>query len=370
MLSSTKGSGRVKEMALEAEEEIARSDALFHSIGDGAIATDENGYIEKVNHVAQKLLGMREKDLIGHKFLEALPSLDDKERPIPDDQRPLTKAMERNQTISSKCYYKRPDGSTVPVAVTVSPIILDGQSIGAIEVFRDITRELEVDRMKTEFISIASHQLRTPATAIKTYTSMILDGYAGELSEKQLEFIRLAHDSNERQLRIVNDLLSVANLESNSLVMKRRTINLTGLIKDMAETFKGIINNRKQTLKLDLDEDVIITVDSSYLRMVLENLISNASKYTEEGGKITVKLKEVGKTVKLSVSDTGIGIAPEDYDKLFKKFSRLENPSTGHVSGSGIGLYLAKQIIDMHDGTIEVQPVDPKGTCFLVTLPK
>ena len=349
----------------------ALSDALFQSIGEGAIATDVDGKISRVNQVALGLLGFERKDLIGNWLPSTIIVTDESGRLVPTIERPITRTFLSGKAISAHCYYRKKDYSLLPVAVTVSPVLLDGRPVGAIEVFRDITEELEIDRMKSEFISLASHQLRTPATAVKTYVALLKDGFAGDLNESQKRFAEMAYDSNERQLQIINDLLVVARTESQSLTLKKDRVDLRVLVKEVLGQQKNVIKKRRQSLRVNLpDRALHHEVDPSFFRMVIDNLLSNASKYTPEGGQISLELVRRKGRVDLIVSDTGVGIEPGDINRLFQKFTRIDNPLSSRVGGSGIGLYLLKQIVDLHGGDVDVESAPGKGTSFTIKLPK
>jgi PAS domain S-box-containing protein len=350
-------------------QEKALSDALFLSIGDGAVATDERARISRVNQSALNLLGYKEDDLLGRWFPEAIPACDESGNPIPNIDLAITQSFIAGHAITARYYYRKKDGSLLPAAISVSPIILDGKPVGAIEVFRDITDELAVDRVKSEFLSLASHQLRTPATAVKNYIAMLRDGYAGDLNEAQYAYATKAYDNNERQLAIVNDLLIVATTESKSLVLRKAKTNLCELIKEVIDQYVGVLKNKNQNLTVDLPpEEITLDVDPSYFKMVVDNLLSNASKYTPHGGDVAISLSRRGNEIRLSVSDTGVGIAPADMGKLFKKFMRIDNSLSSEVGGSGIGLYLLKQIVELHDGKISVKSRPGKGTIFTVSM--
>lgn len=348
----------------------ALSDALFLSIGEGAIATDEDGHISRINQAALNMLGFTRKELVGKWFPSALVATDEAGKPVPTIDRPITKSFLAGRAVSAQCFYRKKDGTLLPVAVTTSPIMLDERPVGAIEVFRDITEELEIDRMKSEFISLASHQLRTPATAVKTYLALLKDGFAGDLTDEQQRFADIAYKSNERQLQIVNDLLMVANTESRTFKLKKEKVDLRELINEVVEQQLGVIKKRSQKLRVTLPKHgATHKIDPSFFKMVVDNLLSNASKYTPENGDIAIRLTCKKDEFELSVSDTGVGIDPSDMEKLFRKFTRIDNPLSIKAGGSGIGLYLLKQIVDLHEGKITVKSAKGEGTTFKVTFP-
>jgi PAS domain S-box-containing protein len=229
---------------------------------------------------------------------------------------------------------------------------------------------LAINRSKDEFISIASHQLRTPATGVKQYLGMLLEGMFGELSDTQIDILTRAYDSNERQIRIISDLLKVAQIDAGELRLHQMTTDISELvhylIQDMSDTFK----NRSQNLEYRPYKGKALSyVDSETMRMVVENLIDNASKYSPEDTTITVAVRRRQDVVQIKISDEGVGISPKDRSRLFERFSRIENPLSTKVGGTGLGLYWAHKVVDLHHGSIEYTPNKPQGSIFTIYLP-
>jgi two-component system sensor histidine kinase/response regulator len=231
---------------------------------------------------------------------------------------------------------------------------------------------MEINRSKDEFIALASHQLRTPATAVKQYIGMILEGYAGEVTPEQQRFLQSAYDSNERQIQVVNDILRVAKLDLKKIVLKKQDTDIVKLVESIMRDLTSHFENREQNVNFDTSKKVICTpVDSEYIRMAIGNIIDNASKYTPEGKKVCVSIEDNGnENVQIIIKDEGVGISEEGMEKLFKKFSRIENPLSVKVGGTGLGLYWAKEIIELHGGTIKVTSTIDVGTTFTIFLPK
>jgi signal transduction histidine kinase len=231
---------------------------------------------------------------------------------------------------------------------------------------------MEINRSKDEFIALASHQLRTPATAVKQYVGMILEGYAGDVTPEQERFLRSAYESNERQIQVVNDILRVAKLDLKKIVLKRQDIDLVELMQSIVHDLMSHFDSRDQKVTIDKSSDRIFApADTEYIRMALSNIVDNASKYTPEHKSIHIHIKDSNSgSVQVVISDQGVGITGEDFDRLFKKFSRIENPLSVKVGGTGLGLYWSKEIIELHGGTIEVASKVDQGTAFTVTLPK
>lgn len=348
----------------------AQADALFLSIGEGAIATDEKGQISRINRAAKEILHFKDEDVIGKWFPGTIVAVDENGKAIKPIDRPITRAVVSGKVITERAFYRTNLNKIVPVFLTVSPILLDDKPIGAIEVFRDISAELEVDQMKSDFISIASHQLRTPATAVKNFIGLLLEGYAGELTEEQSFIIEQAYQSNEAQLEIVNNLLYAARADSSSVKLKLTKHDLAGIVRETVQEHRAILKERKQKVTSNIPKTAHMTMDKHFMRMMVENLVSNASKYTPDKGKISIKLETSPNRLRLQVSDTGVGIAKIDQQKLFQRFSRVENELSTIRGGSGIGLYLVKRIVSLHRGHIQVTSKEGGGSIFTVTLPK
>ncbi len=224
-------------------------------------------------------------------------------------------------------------------------------------------------KAKDDFISLASHQLRTPATGVKQYIGMLLEGFAGDVPESLRPFLEKAYESNERQLSIVNDLLRIAQFDAGNIVLRRQPTNLTAMLTNIANEQFSKFEERRQQLVFDpKGDDIVASLDSERMRMVFDNLIDNASKYTGEKRTVTVGIEHDHDSVAVRIRDQGVGIAPENIDKVFEKFSRVTNERSDLVGGSGLGLYWAKQIVDLHNGTIEVESELNKGSTFIVRL--
>lgn len=234
-----------------------------------------------------------------------------------------------------------------------------------------IDQLVELNQAKDDFISIASHQLRTPATGVKQYLGMVLEGFVGKVPDAQMELLNQAYQSNERQLRIIGDLLKVAQVDSGKLKIHRRTVDINTLITEVIDELGGTLADRKQTVTFTkMNDEPLLSVDADAMRMVLENLIDNASKYSPEGAGIRVDVNPDGADVRISISDQGVGIEDDDLPRLFEKFTRFENVLSTKVGGTGLGLYWAKSIVDLHGGRIDYEPNQPCGSVFSVVLPK
>lgn len=232
-------------------------------------------------------------------------------------------------------------------------------------------KQQEVQTAKDDLLSLASHQLRTPATVVKQYVGMLLQGYGGQLSSQQVDMLSNAYESNERQLEIINQLLYVARLDAGRITLHKEKVDITRLMRAVAKDQTEAIKLRRHKVQFGIPRrSLMASVDPHYVRMVLENLLTNAIKYTPEGGVITLGLSRQGDMIEISVTDNGVGISPEVQANVFDKFTRIENELSTDVNGSGVGLYLTEQIVRLHEGTIEVESTPGKGSTFIVRLPR
>jgi PAS domain S-box-containing protein len=352
-------------------EQQAEAEAIFTSIGDGAISTDEFGRITRVNPVGQQLLGYKEKELIGTWFPKKVLAVTFDDTPVNLIDRPITKAFLTGKPISEKLYYRRKNGQRVPVAINVSPIIVQGKPLGAIEVFRDITLEQEVDRMKSEFISLASHQLRTPLSAIKTYTHMLNDGYMGELNEAQKNSLNTIIGASNRMNELISTLLNITRMESGTIAVTPKAFRLDQLAEEVIRELALMAGSKaiKLSASATPKTGITITTDHLILKEVLANLVSNAIKYTPEKGRVDVRVKIQDANAVIVVKDSGWGIPKFSQDQIFSKFFRAHNIVKRETTGTGLGLYLVKGLIDALGGEVWFKSREGKGTSFFISLP-
>jgi len=358
----------------EAEEkaliEEAKEKATLTGIGEGVVVTDPQGKILVFNHAAEQMTNWMASEVIGRFWFETVPAMYEKGYLIPRKDRDMYKALTTGKKVFAESIYLQKGSGKITVAVTATPIILKDRIIGAVEVFRDIGHEKEVDRMKTEFISLASHQLRTPLSAVKWFCEMLLNGDAGELNPEQKEYAQNVSDSNERMINLVNSLLNISRIESGRIVIDPKPTNITTLLSDVIKEIKIKSNAKKQQIIVSIHSDLpLINIDPQLIREVYANLLTNASKYTPPGGEISVFISKKDGELISQVSDNGYGIPKKDYDKIFQKFYRGENIIKIEPEGNGLGLYLVKAIIESSGGKIWFESIEKKGTSFYFSLP-
>lgn len=378
---------RVRHQA--ALSELERYKILVDSVQDYAIFfLDPEGYIRSWNKGAQKNKGYTAEEIIGKHFSTFyLP--EDVEANKPARELELAKKMGR---VEDEDWRVRKDGSKFWANVVITALYgPDGQLIGFAKVTRDLTdrkaqedslrkannqfkkQQLELERLnvsKDEFISLASHQLRTPATAVKQLLGMLLEGFYGDLSEDVMDVIAKANDSNERQINIVNSLLKVAQLDAGKVTIRKSPVDIPVLLQNIAKEYTeaSAFHGQKVILALNAPSSLSLHIDADHIRMAITNLMDNAIKYTPEGGKITLGLSRRSGEAVISVADNGIGIDPEDFPKLFGKFVRLPNSLSQKVGGSGLGLYWVSKVVELHGGRVGVDSKVGLGTTFNIYL--
>lgn len=357
--------------AKEAVEERTRAEILFSSIGDGAISTDELGNISRINQVALDMLGYKEKEVLGKPFFKIFKGCDEEGSAIDLLDRPITQAFVTGKPISCKAYYKHKEGHMLPVAITVSPIMLSGKPVGAIEVMRDITIEHEIDRMKSEFLSLASHQLRTPLTAVKTYAHLLANDYAGKLNSTQRKFLDIVLSSADHMNMLIDTFLDISRIESGKLKVDPQDVSIKKLANEVLREFAGPTTEKDIKLSVSFGKlPKTLYTDPLLMREVFANLISNAIKYTPPNGHIQLRLEEKNNNLIFSIQDSGYGIPASQKNRIFDKFFRASNVLTQDTSGSGLGLYMIKRIAERMGGDIRFRSREGHGSTFYFIIPK
>ncbi len=228
----------------------------------------------------------------------------------------------------------------------------------------------KANRLKSEFMAAMSHELRTPLNVIIGFSQLMLDGVSGEINEEQRQCLEDILSSGEHLLNMVNDILDLSKVESGKMELRLRNIDLTDVIESLRRTMMPLLTQRKQSFDVKLEKRLpLIHVDEARVRQVLLNLLSNASKFMPDGGKLEVRAVREGDWCQVSVIDNGIGIEKEDQERIFEAFDRVDNSVTREKSGTGLGLTIAKQIVEMHRGRIWVESEYGNGSRFMFTLP-
>lgn len=293
----------------------------------------------------------------------------------PDDTKVLTtkigSSIKKNIAFAADHRIVTQDGSLKYVHSEGRPVVdSSGHVIKLTGTAQDVTDMHILDIAKRDFISLASHQLRTPASGVKAFLSLLLDNHAGKLSRKQRHFITKANESNNRQLEIIDALLNLASIQSGKIILKKQKVDLRAMLKHSLVHHRSALKSKHHQLVVTKPRTAVaVNADPTYIQMAIDNLISNAIKYTPDQGNITIAIRTTKAHAFLEVTDTGIGIAKHDISALFQKFNRLNNPASSTVNGSGLGLYLAQSVVKLHSGDISVRSRLGEGTRFTIKLP-
>ncbi len=360
-----------------AVEEKARTETLLASIGDGVIAADVAGVVTFINDSALTMLALRREDAL-NKDARSLFTVELDDKPLSKEEHLISRVLAERVSITTDpkktLSFITIGGRKFPVSATAAPVLSGEKLIGAIKTFRDISVEKEVDRVKSEFVSLASHQLRTPLSTINWYAEMLTAGDAGALSAEQQKYVEEIYRGNQRMVELVNALLNVSRLELGTFVVDPLPTDIVKLAKDVVQELEPKIFARKiDFVERYADSIPNMSVDPNLMRIIFTNVTSNAVKYTPENGRVTLDLHtegagESGKLV-MEVSDTGYGIPKEAHDKIFTKLYRADNVRIRETDGTGLGLYLVKSILEKTGGSISFVSEENKGTTFHIELP-
>lgn len=357
------------------ETERARDEAILNNIGDGILVVDTKEKILLVNNKLCEMLGYTAEELQGTNLEDVIKIKSADNKTVLHRSRPLIRALEKKETTSTSSIggyvnYKRKDGSFFPGATSATPVMVNEKVIAAVEVIRDVTRERDVDRMKTEFISLASHQLRTPLSAMRWYLEMLLAGDAGKLTKEQKQFVENVDQSNTRMIALVNSLLNVSRIESGRIIVEPVATDIGELLAGVIQEIMPQVEEKKIALVTSIHPGLpAVMTDPRLLRNVYMNLLTNAVKYTPSAGEVTIFVSKTETDLVTQISDTGYGIPEKEQPKLFEKFFRATNVVKLETDGNGLGMYLVKAVVDSLGGTISFKSTEGKGTTFWVSLP-
>lgn len=345
-----------------AEDERDKTLAIFENFPEGILFFDEDNNLSSINPKVKDFLRLDIKKIIG----ESIQNL--KKIPV------LNPLIEILGTEMKEVYDKELElKDDLILEISAIPIIRDNRKIGMLVILRDITREKTVERLKTEFVSISAHQLRTPLSAVKWTLKMMLEGDLGKITEEQRKFLEKTYKSNERMIRLINDLLNVTRIEEGRFLYNIKSQDIIKIAQEVINSCSALAKRKKIDLKFQKPEDKIpeAKIDTEKVNIVFQNLIDNAIHYTKSGGKVNVSVKylEDQNNILVSVKDTGIGIPKNQQKRIFKRFFRGVEAVKMETAGTGLGLFIAKNIVEAHGGKIWFESVENKGTTFYFTIP-
>lgn len=350
----------------EVTENFEKFKLAVEGASDHIIITDKDGKIMYANKAAEEITGYSRQEMIGNR-----PSLWGKQMPDDFYRNMWHTIKEEKRMFTGELTNKRKNGQLYIAESRISPLFDEqGELYGFVGIERDITRQKEIDKAKTEFVSIASHQLRTPLTIINWYIEMLETGNGLALSDKQKQYLSEIERASRRMIELVNALLNVSRIDLGTFMVDIEPMDFAAAMDDVLKDLEPQIAQKKLRLAKKYDTALPqINADPKLLRMIFQNLLTNAVKYTPDKGTVTIGLEKQADRVIITVTDTGLGIPEEQQSKIFQKFFRADNARMKEPDGNGLGLYIIKSLIEHSGGTIRFVSAENKGTTFFVSLP-
>ncbi len=378
----------IEKSRMVSENAKVKDEAIILNIGEGLAVIDDSGSVELVNQRLAEMLLSTPSEFVDKKWQEVLIFKYEDNRNVEIGKIPIQQAYDFKTrvtttpmiTSSMRYFLPRVDGKRIPVQVTASPIITDGKVSQVIVVIRDISKEIELEKTKTEFVSIASHQLRTPLSTVNWYTEMLLSGEVGDVNPKQKDYLNEIYAGNQRMIELVNALLNVSRLEVGAFIVEPKMINMKTVVEDVINEAKVQFNDRQIKVETVFDDNLPeVQADQNLARIILQNLITNAMKYTgtkinvslslQEGILINQRDRKDSSGILIKISDDGMGIPETQKPQIFTKLFRADNARMKDPQGSGLGLYIVKSIIDQTGGEIWFDSKENSGSTFYVLVP-
>lgn len=356
-----------------------KSDVVINAINDGVLAISKDGNIELINPSAQQIIGWEQGDALGLNWKSVLKLVASDGKEVDELENPISQSLSKNQPAhSDKFFLLTSSEKRILVSVVSSPVGTDGE--GVIVVFRDITKEKAEEREQAEFISTASHEMRTPVASIEGYLGLALNPATANIDEKARDFITKAHESAQHLGRLFQDLLDISKVEDGRMKNNPKIININEFLKEIFEGLAPKANEKQlnyifapdtidEGKEKSLQPIFYANIDPDHFREVTSNLIENAIKYTPSGD-VTVDINGDDKQISISVKDSGIGIPAEDIPHLFQKFYRVDNSDTREIGGTGLGLYLSRRLAETMSGNLRVESKYKEGSTFYLEIPR
>jgi len=390
-----KNSASNNKLASSLRDERAKSDFILNAIEDGVVFVGEDGSIGLFNPGAAKITGWEQADAQGLEWKSVFEFVDAKGAPVPDDVTPFIRAQRSTQPIhDNTANIKGKSGKVIAVSFTVSPLVDKGKVNALVAVLRDVSAERQEAAQRAEFISTASHEMRTPVAAIEGYLSLALNEKVATIDSRAKDFLEKAHASARHLGELFQDLLTSSKAEDGRLTNHPEVVEMGGFMEQLTSDLHFAAQKKNLVMEFTIGNDSVLNdqvidasappsfanqkvvrplyfvqVDPDRIREVITNLFDNACKYTDKG-KISLGLTGNDKVVQLYIRDTGHGIPPEDVPHLFEKFYRVDNSATRTIGGTGLGLFICRKIVELYHGRIWLESKLGEGSSFYINLPR
>lgn len=360
----------VEEEKTKASDERERLNTILQSIGDGVFVVNKDLEIVLINPTALNLAGIPNEDVIGQDYRKVLKFVYEESGKTNDKFVVEAIKLGSTQTMEGHTSLVRSDGEKISVSDSAAPLKNnEGKVVGCVVVFRDISKEREVDKAKTEFVSLASHQLRTPLSAMNWYSEMLLNGDAGKLNAEQADFVHEIAEGNKRMVDLVNSLLNVSRIDLGTFTIDPKPSDIIKIAESVVKELEVTIKTKQIKMITNFDKLEKVNVDPQLTRIIFQNLLSNAVKYTPDKGTVELDITKKEPNILIKVSDTGYGIPKDQQNKIFEKLFRADNVKATKSEGTGLGLYIVKSILDTSGGKVWFESEENKGTTFYVEIP-
>ncbi len=365
---------RLGVMLRKEQEDTSRSVAILEAVADGVLVTGTDNTLTFVNASLGHILDIKPENILG-KPVEYFGGIFG--RTASNWAETVRHWSEEPGSVKQgENYAEQLELESGRIAlIHLSPVIFQNDFLGTVSIFRDITHEVEVDRLKSEFVATVSHELRTPMTSIKGYTDLLIMGAAGAFNDKQVHFLKIVKNNAERLNILVNDLLDISRIEAGNITLTPLPLDLRRLAEDVIEDMLRRSQEEAKPMAISLEapkELPRVLGDSERIRQIIANLVDNAYHYTPENGIIRVLINPVdGKEVQVDIQDNGVGIELQEQDRIFERFYRGDDPMVLAAPGTGLGLPIVRQLVEMHKGRIWMKSkgVPGEGSTFSFTLP-
>lgn len=356
---------------LKAMELMNRNEAIIQSIGDAVIACDKTGKVNVFNKVAELMTGISAKEAIGKHYSEVVNCTREDDGEKCNDFIAEAILHKKITEMSNHVLLVRKDGVKVPVSDSAAPITdHEGNILGCVVIFHDMSRERKIDKAKTEFVSLASHQLRTPLSTINWYLEILINEEIGELNPKQQTYAKEIYGASQRMVLLINSLLNVSRLELGTFGIEPKRVSIVSVAKKCIKELKPLTMLKDiKIIEKYQDESMIVKIDPKLVTIIMENLLTNSIKYSHKAGQVRLSIKLINKDLIIQVSDHGIGIPISQQKEIFGKMFRADNAKTMDPDGSGLGLYIVKQVLSYVDGSINFESKENVETKFVVIIP-
>ncbi|MDD3035376.1 MAG: ATP-binding protein [Candidatus Saccharimonadaceae bacterium] len=367
-----------RDLANELSELTSKSEVVINAIGDGVMAIDGQGIIRLINPAAQRIIGWGKQDALALSYKSVFKLVNQKGESLDNINDPVQHVMSTNQQVRTNDFNVITKGEKrLAISLVVSPVSESGS--GVIAVFHDITKEKALERGQAEFISTASHEMRTPVASIEGYLGLALNPQTAQIDARARDYILKAHEAAEHLGHLFQDLLDVSKADDGRLSNNPKVVDVVTLVHSIVQGLEQKAIEKKINLIYKPIRDdsrlrqlapvYFVNLDNDHIREIMNNLIENAIKYTV-AGEVIVDITGDDDKVTLSVKDSGIGISSDDITHLFQKFYRIDNKDTREIGGTGLGLYICRRLTEIMGGRIWAESIRSKGSTFFVELPR